>query len=117
MPNFESPLGGGTTFLDRTGRFLLRRRIPILVVWGVLTAAAAIAAGRLQFDFNFVSLFESNDPSVERFKDYRARFGITFFPWVQLGVEKKLYSYQALWQSPDTTAQRQSPPSVIRIFL
>lgn len=45
------------------------------MVWAAITVAATLAARRLQFDFNFVSLFESNDPSVARFQDYRERFG------------------------------------------
>ncbi|MBI2890178.1 MAG: RND family transporter [Nitrospirae bacterium] len=60
---------------ERYALFLLRRRGPVLGVWVVATLVLALLAGRLEFDFSFVTLFESRGGEMERFLEYRDTFG------------------------------------------
>ncbi|MDP8254342.1 MAG: MMPL family transporter [Candidatus Alcyoniella australis] len=59
----------------RLGRFIIRRRLPILIILSVLTALFLLAALRVGFKNPTIDLFPRNHPYVETFVQYQDTFG------------------------------------------
>lgn len=75
LPNTSVKTSASDALLDGFARFILGNRYKVLLAWTIVTAMFASQLSRLDFDFSFITLFRSNDESVDRFLEYKQYFG------------------------------------------
>jgi uncharacterized protein len=86
------PLSGLSRILDGIGRFLVRRRIPLLIAAAVISLFAAIPASRLELDESLESFFSSSDPLLQAYTESREAFGGDEFVLVAFEQENPTYA-------------------------
>jgi predicted RND superfamily exporter protein len=61
-------------FLERIGAFAARRRLPVLIISGLVTAALGVSAFNLNIEYDMMELEPQNGPSIKTYRKILDKF-------------------------------------------